>query len=49
MYNELDSTALMNYNLEAKFCRNSFKSGRVHIFIHESIQFVNVSLNKFCK
>lgn len=49
MYNKLDSIALMNYNLGAKVCRNSFKNGRVYIFIHESIQFINVSLIKFCK
>jgi len=49
MYNELDSIALMNYNPESKFCRNSFKNGTVRIFIHESIQFINVSLIKFSK
>ena len=48
MCNEIGSITLMNYNLGAKFCRNSFKNGRVHIFIHESIQFI-VSLIKFCK
>ena len=49
MYNELDSIAMMNYNLGAKFCTNSFKNGRIHIYIHESIQFINVSLIKICK
>jgi len=49
MYNELDGIALMNYKLGAKFCRNSFKNGRVRIFIHESIQFTNVRLIKICK
>jgi hypothetical protein len=39
----------MNYKLGAKFCRNSFKNGGVCIFTHESIQFTNVSLIKFCK
>jgi hypothetical protein len=47
--NELGSVALMNYKLGAKVCRNSFKIGGVCIFIHESIQFTNVSLMKFCK
>jgi hypothetical protein len=47
--NELGSVDLMNYNFGAKFCRNSFKNGGVCIFIHESIQFINVSLMKFCK
>ena len=47
--NELDSIALTNYNLGAKFCRSSFKNGVVHIFTHESIQLTNVSLIKFCK
>jgi hypothetical protein len=49
MYNESDSIALINYNPEAKFCRNPFKNGRVRIFIHESIRFINVSLIKFSK
>jgi len=49
MYNESDSIYLMNYNLGDKFCKNSFKNGRVHIFVRESIQFINVSLITFCK
>jgi hypothetical protein len=40
---------LTKYNLGAKFCRNLFKKGGVCIFIHESIQFTNINLGKFCK
>jgi hypothetical protein len=40
---------LTKYNLGAKFCKNLFKKGGVCIFIHESIQFTNINLGKFCK
>jgi hypothetical protein len=38
-----------NYSLGAKFCWDTFKIGGVCIFPHESIQFTNTNLNKFCK
>jgi hypothetical protein len=47
--NDIDTIILSNYNLGAKFCRNVFKNGGVCIFIHESIQFTNINLDKFCK
>jgi hypothetical protein len=47
--NALDAMVLTKYNLGAKFCRNLFKKGGVCIFIHESIQFKNINLGKFCK
>jgi hypothetical protein len=36
-------------NLGANFCRNTFKNGGVCIFTHETIQFSNINLSKFCK
>jgi hypothetical protein len=47
--NALDAMVLTKYNLGAKFCRNLFKKEGVCIFIHESIQFTNINLAKFCK
>jgi hypothetical protein len=47
--NEIDTVALTNYSLGAKFCRSTFKKGGVCIFTYESIQFTNINLNKFCK
>jgi hypothetical protein len=47
--NEIDTIVLANYSLGAKFCRNTFRNGGVYIFTHESIQFTNINLNKFCK
>jgi hypothetical protein len=47
--NALDTMVLTKYNLGAKFCRNLFKKGGVCIFNHESIQFTNINLGKFCK
>jgi hypothetical protein len=40
---------LANYNLGAKFCRNTLQNGGVCIFTHETIQFTNINLSKFCK
>jgi hypothetical protein len=39
---------LSSYNLGAKFCSNTFKNG-VRILIQETIQFINIKLDKFCK
>ena len=47
--NEIDTIALTNYSLGAKFCRNTFKNGGVCIFTYESIQSTYINLNKFCK
>jgi hypothetical protein len=35
--NEIDTIAMTNYSLGAKFCRNTFKNGEVCIFTYESI------------
>jgi hypothetical protein len=43
--NEIDTVALINYSLGAKFCRNTFKNGGVCIFTYEFIQFTNINLN----
>jgi hypothetical protein len=46
--NEIDAIVAANYSLGTKFCRNTFKNGRVCIFFtHESIQFTNINFNKF--
>jgi hypothetical protein len=47
--NALDAMVLTKYKHGAKFCRNLFKKGGVCVFIHESIQFTNINLAKFCK
>jgi hypothetical protein len=47
--NEIDTVALTNYSLGAKFCRNTFKNGGVCIFTYDSIQFTNINVDKFCK
>ena len=47
--NEIDTIILANYNLGANFCRNTFRTGGVCIFTHETIQCTNIKLSKFCK
>jgi len=46
---EIETIRLPNYNLNAKFCRNTFKKGGVCIFTHETIHCSTINLNKFCK
>jgi hypothetical protein len=46
---ELDGIGLNQYNLGAKFCRQFYKNGGVSIFVHESINFTNMNLIKYCK
>ena len=45
--NEIETLRLPNYNLTAKFCRNTFKKGGVCIFTHETKQCSSINLNKF--
>ena len=47
--NEIETLWLPNYNLTAKFCRNTFKRGGVCIFTHETIWCSSINLNKFCR
>ena len=47
--NEINTIILVNYNLGVKFCRNTFHTGGVCIFTHETIQCTNINVSKFCK
>ena len=47
--NEIETLRLLNYNLIAKFCRNTFKKGGVCNFTHETIQCSSINLSKFCR
>ena len=47
--NEIETIQLLDYNLSAKFCRNTFQKGGVCIFTHENIHCSEINLNKFCK
>jgi hypothetical protein len=37
------------YTLGAKFCMESHKSGGVSIFVHDTLQCMNINLDEFCK
>ena len=46
---QLDRILFQNYKLGAKFCRKIYRNGGVCIYIHESFQFSNVNVHRFCK
>jgi exonuclease III len=46
---EIDFVCVDQYKLGAKFCRESFKSGGVSTFVHDTLQFTNINLDEFCK
>lgn len=37
-----------SYNLGDYFCRKSWKNVGVSIFVHETLQYTSIDLNKFC-
>jgi hypothetical protein len=45
---EINNILIDNYDLGARYCRTTYKNGGVCIFIHNSIKFSNVSLDKYC-
>jgi exonuclease III len=46
---EIDNLPIDRFKLGSKFCRHKFKNGGVCIFIREDLDFVTVSLDKYCK
>jgi len=44
-----DATPICSYKLEAKYCRKKLKNGGVCIYIHETLKFTNINLQKHCK
>jgi exonuclease III len=45
---ELDILSIAHYTPGAKFCRTNLKHGGTGIFIHESLAYTNIDLQKFC-
>jgi len=46
---EIDATPISNYKLGTKYCRKKLKTGSVCIYIHETLKFSNINLQKHCK
>jgi len=46
---EIDATPITKYKLGAKYCRKELKHGGVCIYIHETLKFSNISLQKHCR
>jgi len=40
---------ISNYKLEAKYCRTKLKNGGVCIYIHKTLKFTHINLQKHCK
>lgn len=45
---EINNILIDNYDLGAKYSRTSYENGGVCIFIHSSIKYNNISLEKYC-
>jgi hypothetical protein len=45
---EVSNILIDNYVLGARYCRTVYKNGGVCIFIHNSIKFNNILLEKYC-
>jgi len=46
---EIDFIYMNQYKHDAKFCRESHKSGGVSIFVHDTLQCTDITLDEFCK
>ena len=46
---EIDITNIPNYKLGAKYCRTKLKNGGVTIYIHDSLNFTTINLQKYTK
>ena len=46
---EIDNIPIDQFKLGSKFCRHEFKNGGVCIFILEDLDFLSISLDKYCK
>jgi hypothetical protein len=44
---EIETLSIDHYILGAKFCRQNLKHGGTGIFVHESLAFTNIKLQKF--
>ena len=47
-HSEIDFIYMDQYKLGAKFCREPLKNGGVCIFVHDTLQCTNISLDEFC-
>jgi len=45
---EIENLSMDYYTLGAKFCRKNLKQGGTSIFVHESLDFNNSDLQKYC-
>jgi hypothetical protein len=46
--NSIPIITVDHYNLGAVYCRNNITEGGVCIFVHNSITYLNINLDKFC-
>jgi hypothetical protein len=45
---EINNIHIKNYSLGASYCRHSRKHGRVGIFVHHTLSYFTINLNKLC-
>jgi len=45
---EIGNICINRYNLEAFYCRKSWKHGGVSIFVHDTLTYTNIDLSRYC-
>jgi hypothetical protein len=45
---EIENVSMPHYTLGAKFCRKNMKQGGTCIFVHESLEYNLIDLQKYC-
>ena len=45
---EINNTCIPTYKLGAKYCRNYLKQGGACVYVHESLDFKNINMQKYC-
>ena len=46
---EIDVTSIPKHTLGAKYCRKKVKNGGVCIYLHDTLKFININHQKYCK
>jgi hypothetical protein len=46
---EINSTCIQYYNLGARYCSKNCKGSRLSMFVHDTLMFLTINLDGFCR